>query len=123
MAVCRGQAPGGGELGEGLEHPGDEGGEGKVAVAAAFAVQEAFETELAAETEEGGDMPMGQGAANGEGLAQRAKDLTALEQGAGCRRRSPGGVWRGWRGWCDGCACLRVWLHGRGWREGWNGWG
>ena len=78
----RGQAPGGGELGEGLEHPGDEGGEGKVAVAAAFAVQEAFETELAAETEEGGDMPMGQGAANGEGLAQRAKDLTALEQGA-----------------------------------------
>ena len=27
-------------------------------------------------------MTMRQGAANGEGLAQRAKDLTALEQGA-----------------------------------------
>ena len=78
----RRQAPGGGELGGGLEHPGDEGGEGKVAVAAAFAVQEAFETELAAKTEEGGDMTMGKGAADGEVIVEGAIDLAPLEQGA-----------------------------------------
>ena len=78
----RRQAPGGGELGGGLEHPGDDGGEGEIAVAAAFPVQEAFETELAAETEEGGDMAMGQSAANGEGLVQGTIDLAPLEQGA-----------------------------------------
>ena len=65
-----------------MEHPGDEGGEGKVAVAAAFAVQEAFETELAAKTEEGGDMTMGKGAADGEGIVEGAIDLAPLEQGA-----------------------------------------
>ena len=80
----RRQAPGGGELGGGLQHPGDDGGEGEVevAVAAAFPVQEAFQTELAAETEEGGDMTMGQSAANGEGLVQGTIDLAPLEQSA-----------------------------------------
>ena len=76
------QAPGGGELGGGLEHPGDDGGEGEVAVAAAFPVQEAFQTELAAEAEEGGDMTMGKGAADGEGVVEGAIDLAPLEQGA-----------------------------------------
>ena len=75
-------SPGGGELGEGLEHAGDDGGQCKIAVAAVFAVQDAPETETAGEAEKGGDMAMGQGAANGEGLAQRAVDLPAPEQGA-----------------------------------------
>ena len=78
----RRQAPGGGELEGGLEHSGDDGSEGEVAVAAAFPVQEAFETELAAETEEGGDMAMGQGPADGEGIVEGAIDLPPLEQGA-----------------------------------------
>ncbi len=77
-----GQSPGGGELGERLEHAGDDGGQREVAVAAALAVQDAVETETPGEAEKGRDMAMGQGAANGEGLAQRAKDLAALEQGA-----------------------------------------
>ena len=64
------QVPGGGELGSGIQHAGDDGGEGEVAVAAAVAVQETPQTELSAQAEESGDMAVGQGAANGEGVVQ-----------------------------------------------------
>ncbi len=45
----RGQAASGGELGAGLEHAGDYGGEGEVTPAAAGALQEALEAKLTAD--------------------------------------------------------------------------
>ena len=78
----RGQAASGGELGAGLEHAGDYGGEGKVTPAAAGALQEALEAKLTADAEDGGDMAMGQGAAAAEGLLAGAIDLAAAEHGA-----------------------------------------
>ena len=78
----RGQAASGGELGAGLEHAGDYGGEGEVTPAAAGALQEALEAELTANAEDGGDMAMGQGAADAEGLLAGAIDLAAAEHGA-----------------------------------------
>ena len=78
----RGQAVSGGELGAGLEHAGDYGGEGEVTPAAAGALQEALEAKLTADAEDGGDMAMGQGAADAEGLLAGAIDLAAAEHGA-----------------------------------------
>ena len=72
----------GGELGAGLEHAGDYGGEGEVTPAAAGALQEALEAKLTADAEDGGDMAMGQGAAAAEGLLAGAIDLAVAEQGA-----------------------------------------
>ena len=68
------QAAGRGELGSGLQHTGEDGGEGKVAHPAAAAVENAFQSKLAAEAEEDGDMAMGQGAANGEGVVEGVND-------------------------------------------------
>ncbi len=78
----RGQAASGGELGAGLEHAGDYGGEGKVTPAAAGALQEALEAKLTPDADDGGDMAMGQGAADAEGLLAGAIDLAAAEHGA-----------------------------------------
>ena len=71
-----------GELGAGLEHAGDYGGEGKVTPAAAGALQEALKAKLTPDADDGGDMAMGQGAADAEGLLAGAIDLAAAEHGA-----------------------------------------
>ena len=77
-----GEPPGGGELGVGGQHAGDDGGEGEVALAAAVAVQDALEAEGAASAEDGGDMAVGPGAFHLQEVGEVLDGDTTLEDGA-----------------------------------------
>ena len=60
VAVSGDSLLGGGELGVRTEHPGGDGGQGQLPLAAVMAVQQALEAEPAAGPEHGHDMAVGE---------------------------------------------------------------
>ena len=91
------QATGGGQLGAGIEDPGEDHGGGQRPFAGAPPVEELLEAEATGGAEDSGDMAVGPGAEDGEGVGEGGERDAALEQGSGGRRRGGRATWRGWR--------------------------
>ena len=85
-----GQAPGGGEPGARIEHPGDDHGHHAVALGRALRGDEPLQTQLSERAEHRGDRPVGARAHDVEGVveprhrgAALEQDTQALDQGGG----------------------------------------
>ena len=86
----RREGPGAGQLGPGLDRPGDDGGQGQVAHAPWAAVQDAAHAQLPADAENGGGVAVRPGPPDGDGVLETRENDAALEHGVDGVDEEPG---------------------------------
>ena len=76
------ETTGGGQLGAGLQDPGEDHGGRQRPLAGASPVEELLEAQATGGAEDGGDVAVGPGAEDGDGVRMQRESDTALEQDA-----------------------------------------